>query len=168
MSDTTPNNKPPATARCVVLSICDTMSVDHDTNGKVIESLLHEKGHEVTYRRIIKNKGAAIQEAIAEAIADDECDVILTTGGTGISRKDQTFKTLSRLYEEPIPGFSELFHQLAYLEIGSACLLSRASAGIIEGHVVFSLPGSSGAVRLAMEELILPELSHILDEFGAQ
>ena len=166
MSDKAPNNTPSATARCVVLSISDSVSVDHDTNGKLIESLLHEKGHEVTYRRIIKNKCAAIQEAIAEALADEECDVILTTGGTGLARKDETFRTLSKLYEEPIPAFSDLFHHLAYLEVGSACLLSRASAGIIEGHVVFSLPGSSGGVRLAMEELILPELSHLLDEIG--
>jgi len=157
-------SKPPLTVHCVVLSITDSRSVDHDTDGRIIESLLHEKGHEVVYRRIIKNDPSAIKEAIAEALADEECEAIITAGGTGVSRKDVTYTTLSKLYEEPLPGFGEVFRNLSYEEIGSAAILSRASAGIIEGHPVFSLPGSTGAVRLAMNELILPELSHIVGE----
>jgi molybdenum cofactor biosynthesis protein B len=152
------------TAHCVILCISDSISVDHDSNGKVIESLLHEKGHELVYRRIIKNRQEAIKEAIGDALADENCDFIVTTGGTGLTRKDVTVRVLSALYDEELPGFGELFRNLSYQEIGSAALITRAAAGIIEGHPVFSLPGSPSAVRMGMEMLILPEISRILAE----
>jgi len=154
----------PEMVRCVVLSFSDSLSADHDANAKTIESLLHEKGHDVVYRRIVKNKCDTIKEAIAEALADEECDAIITTGGTGLSRKDSAYQALSSLYEEPLPAFGELFRYLSYLEIGSKALLARASAGVVEGHPIFSLPGAPGAVRLAMEELILPQLVSLTNE----
>jgi len=155
------------TAHCVVLCIADSISVNHDANGKVIESLLHEKGHDLIYRRIIKNKPEAIKEAVGDALAEDDCDFILTTGGTGLTRKDITIQTISELYEKEIPGFGELFRSLSYQEIGPAAMKTRASAGIIEGHPVFSLPGSPSAVQLGMEMLILPEIVDILAELRA-
>lgn len=155
------------TAHCVLLCVSDSISAGHDTNGKEIESLLHEKGHELIYRRIVKNQPEAIKEAIGDALAEEECDFILTTGGTGLARRDITIRTVSELYDDEIPEFGELFRSLSYQEIGPSAMKTRASAGIIEGHPVFSLPGSPSAVRLGMEMLILPEIGEILAELRA-
>ncbi len=162
MSSTPPPKKAPLTAHCVVLTLNDGTSATHDPHGKQVESLLHEKGHEVVYRRVIKHSAGAIREAIAEALADDECQVILTLGGTGLSHKDEAFETLSALYEKRMVGFGELLTALVYEETGSACLYARPSAGVIEGHPVFSLPLDSIAIRLGLEKLILPGLADVL------
>lgn len=154
-------------ARCVVLSISGSLSSDHDKNAQTIESLLHGQGHELVYRRILKNHENTIREGLAEALADDECNLIILTGGTGIAKRDITYSILSQLYEDPIPGFGELFRDLSFKELGPKAMLTRASAGIIEGIPVFSLPGSPPAVRLAMEMLILPVLPDIMAERNA-
>lgn len=154
------------TAHCVVLCMSDSISVNHDANGKEIESLLHEKGHELVYRRIIKNQPEAIKEAIGDALAEEYCDFIVTTGGTGLSRKDITIKVLSELYEEELPGFGELFRSLIFQELGSMALRTRACAGLIEGRPVFSLPGAPGAVKIGMELLILPEIGALLADLA--
>ncbi len=127
-----------------------------------MESLLHEKGHEVVYRRVVKHSAAAIREAIAEALADEDCEVILTMGGIGLSSKDEAFETLTSLYEKRLVGFGEMLAYLVFEETGSACLTSRASAGVIEGHPVFSFPLDPIAIRLGLEKLILPELATVL------
>lgn len=152
------------TAHCVILTLSDGTSANHDPNGKLVESLLHEKGHEVVYRRVVKHGASAIREAIAEALADEECEVILTMGGIGLSSKDEAFETLSTLYEKRLAGFGDLLAVLVYEETGMACLTSRASAGIIEGHPVFSFPLDPIAIRLGLEKLILPGLGNILTE----
>jgi molybdenum cofactor biosynthesis protein B len=154
------------TAHCVVLCISDSISASHDANGKEIESLLHEKGHELVYRRIIKNQPEAIKEAIGDALAEEQCDFIVTTGGTGISRKDVTIKVLSELFEEELPGFGELFRWLIFQELGSTALRTRACAGLIEGRPVFSLPGAHNAVKIGMENLILPEIGNLLGDLA--
>lgn len=164
MSSNNSKSKQPRTAHCVVLTIHDGTSSNHDTGGKLIESLLHEKGHEVVYRRVVKHSSAAIREAIAEALADEECEVVVTNGGTGLTHKDETFETLSDLYEKRVAGFGEVFNTLAYSEMGASCLLYRPSAGVIEKHPVFSLPDDHTAIRIGMEKLVLPELGTILTE----
>ncbi len=151
-------------ARCVVLSISGSLSSDHDKNAHAIEELLHGQGHELVYKRILKNHENTIREGLAEALADEECNLILITGGTGIAKRDITFSILSQLYESEIPGFGELFRDLAYKELGPKAMLTRASAGIIEDHPVFSLPGSPSAVKLGMERLIIPTLNDIMGE----
>ena len=154
------------TAHCVVLCVSDSISAGHDANGKEIESLLHEKGHELIYRRIVKNQPEAIKEAIGDALGEENCDFIVTTGGTGISRKDVTINVLSELYEEELPGFGELFRALVFQELGSTALRTRACAGLIEGRPVFSLPGSPAAVKIGMENLILPEIGALLADLS--
>ncbi len=101
---------------------------------------------------------------LATVLRDPIADALLVTGGTGVGPHDLAFTVLAHLYESTIPGFGELFRMLSYQEIGSAALLSRASAGIAHGKVIFSVPGSRGAVRLALDRLILPELAHLAGE----
>lgn len=158
------NKRIALTAHCVVLTLSDGTSANHDPSGKLVESLLHEKGHEVVYRRVVKHTAASIREAIAEALADEECEVILTMGGIGLSSKDEAFETLTSLYEKRLPGFGELLTFMVFEETGVSCLSSRASAGAIEGHPVFSLPLDPIAIRLGLEKLVLPGLGNILTE----
>ncbi len=153
-------------ARCVVLSISGSLSSDHDKNAHIIENLLHGQGHELVYKRILKNHENTIREGLAEALADEECNLILITGGTGIAKRDITYDILKQLFESEIPGFGELFRDLAYKELGPRAMLTRASAGIVEGCPVFSLPGSPPAVKLAMERLIIPTLNDIMAELN--
>lgn len=150
--------------QCVVLTIHDGTSSNHDSSGKLIESLLHEGGHEVVYRRVVKQSEAAVREAFAEALADDECEVILTTGGIGVSHKDEVWNILHNLYQKRIDSFGNLLNTLIFAESGPACLYSRPSAGIIEKHPVFSLPLNSTSIRVALEKLILPELNTLVLE----
>ncbi|MCA9450053.1 MAG: molybdenum cofactor biosynthesis protein MoaB [Candidatus Omnitrophica bacterium] len=151
-------------ARCVVLTISGSISSDHDKNAHLIESLLHGQGHELIYKRILKNHENTIREGLAEALAEEGCNLILITGGTGIAHRDITYDILRQLYDSEIPGFGELFRDLAYKELGPKAMLTRASAGLIEGHPVFSLPGSTLAVQLGMDRLIIPTLNDILSE----
>jgi molybdenum cofactor biosynthesis protein B len=146
----------------VVLTVNDGTSSSHDTNGKLIESLVHENGHEVVYRRVIKHTSAAVREAIAEALADEECEVIITTGGIGLSSRDTVHEILIKLYEKQIDFLGSLLCILGFSEKGPCCLLSRPSAGIIENHPVFSLPMDPTLIRIALEKLILPSLGNIL------
>jgi molybdenum cofactor biosynthesis protein B len=151
-----------ATAHCVVLTIQDGTSASHDSNGKLVESMLHAEGHEVVYRRVVKHTSTAIREAIAEALADEECEVIIASGGDGLSRKDEAFETFTSLFEKRLEGFAGVLHALAFSESGASCLLTRPTAGIIEGHPVFSLPDDPVLLRVGLEKLILPQLSSIL------
>ncbi|MCA9411655.1 MAG: molybdenum cofactor biosynthesis protein MoaB [Candidatus Omnitrophica bacterium] len=153
-------------ARCVVLSISGSLSSNHDKNAHFIENLLHGQGHELIYRRVLKNHENTIREGLAEALAEEGCNLILITGGTGIAKRDITYDILRQLYESEIPGFGELFRDLAYKELGPKAMLTRASAGIIEGCLVFSLPGSPPAVKLGMERLIIPTLNDIVGEMN--
>ncbi len=105
-----------------------------------------------------------VARTIREEIDKGEARVIITTGGTGISRRDSTYEAVTALFEKRLDGFGELFRMLSYQEIGSAAMLSRATAGVSGGCAVFMLPGSPAAVRLAMERLILPELGHVVRE----
>jgi molybdenum cofactor biosynthesis protein B len=117
----------------------------------------------VTRYQLVKDEPEAIAALVRE-LSDTGCQVILTNGGTGIARRDSTFEAIDALIEKRLPGFGELFRMLSYADIGPAAMLSRATAGTIGGTLVFCMPGSTGAVRLAMEQLIIPQLPHLIWE----
>ena len=147
-----------------ILTISDTRSFETDTSGALIENLVREAGHDLLDRRIVRDEPDMIRETLREWLALPTLDAILLTGGTGLSRRDQTFETVSSMFTKPIPGYGELFRMLSYQQIGPAAMLSRAVGGLIGGVVVFTMPGSSAAVTLAMKQIILPELPHIVRE----
>ena len=152
-------------ARCMIVTISDTRTAATDKSGRVMIDLLEQAGHKVEVRKIIPDKAQTIQTVIDSGCANTGVDVILTNGGTGIASRDVTIETVKPLFDKEITGFGELFRMLSYTEdIGSAALMSRAIAGIRHHTAIFSLPGSSGAVKLAMNKLIIPELSHIVHE----
>lgn len=156
-------NKRPV--HCMILTVSDTRTKENDKSGDLMEKLLNEAGHQVTGRQIIKDEWEVIQQKIKEASENPEIEVILTNGGTGIARRDVTIEAVKKMLDKEIPGFGELFRMLSYTEdIGSAAIMSRAIAGVCSQTAVFSTPGSSGAVKLAMNKLILPELSHVVHE----
>lgn len=144
-----------------VLTLSDTRTVETDSSGKLIQDLLRQAGHRVAHYSILKDEPDLLRAEVERLLATGEVQAILTTGGTGISRRDATIAALAPLWDAPLPGFGELFRFLSYQEIGSAAMLSRAAAGVARGVLVFAMPGSSNAVRLAMEKLILPELPHL-------
>jgi molybdenum cofactor biosynthesis protein B len=153
-------------ARCAVITLSDTRTQDTDTSGQLIRRLLTESvpPHETRIYKIIKDDPAALSMLLEELLQTDGIDAILTNGGTGIARRDQTIDVVQRAVETPLPGFGELFRMLSWEQIGPGAMMSRAIAGIARGKPLFAMPGSSKAVELAMTKLILPELRHILHE----
>ncbi len=149
---------------CAVITISDSRTPETDTSGRFILNALQEAGHETKAYHIVKDEPTRIQPLLEELLDRDDLHALIVNGGTGVARRDVTFDVIDRLVEKTLPGFGELFRHLSFAEIGSAALLSRAMAGTARGKAVFSVPGSSGAVRLAMERLILPEMPHIVYE----
>jgi molybdopterin adenylyltransferase len=145
---------------CGVITVSDTRTPDTDTTGNKVRQLLEGNGHRVELYRILKDEPELIVRAIDEAPAAAE--VLILNGGTGVARRDTTYEAVTRLLDKEISGFGELFRMLSYEQIGAAAMLSRATAGIAGKHVIFSLPGSTAAVELAMSKLILPELGHVV------
>lgn len=155
----------PKTVHCKVITVSDTRNEESDKSGRLMIDLLEKAGHKVLDYCIVKDEKSLIQEEILKGCGRDDIDIILTNGGTGIAKRDVTIETVQGLVEKEIVGFGELFRMLSYQEdIGSAAILSRAIAGVVKDKAVFSTPGSSGAVKLAMEKLILPELGHVVRE----
>jgi molybdenum cofactor biosynthesis protein B len=132
-----------------------------DLSGESAQEFVRENGHEVVYYDVLPDDEDKIQEGILNALHTD-ADFIITSGGTGLTKNDVTIEVVSKLLKKEITGFGELFRLKSYDEIGTAALLSRAIAGVIDQKVIFCLPGSPGAVKLAMTEIILPEIAHIL------
>ena len=154
----------PAKVRCAVVTVSDTRTPETDTGGKTIADLLTGAGHEVVHKQIIPDEPAQMRELMTRLTSTDGIDAVLLTGGTGLSSRDQTFETISGLITKPLPGYGELFRTLSYHEIGAAAMLSRAVGGLIGRTVILTMPGSPAGVWLAMEKLILPELSHLVRE----
>ena len=148
--------------RCFVLTISDTRTEATDTSGDIIVGLLVTAGHVLSGRTIVKDDPGAVRSGIASARISTQ--VIITTGGTGITSRDSTYEAIASMLDKRLDGFGELFRMLSFQEIGSAAMLSRACAGTIGKTAVFSLPGSEAAVRLAMTRLILPEIGHVVRE----
>ena len=147
-----------------IVTVSDTRTLETDTGGALVETLLREAGQPVLERRIVPDEPDAIRAALRDLVAEPALRAVIFTGGTGVAPRDVTPDTLEPELDRVIPGFGELFRMLSYKDIGSAALLSRALAGLKQGRVVFVIPGSRGAVRLAMEELIVPELGHLAGE----
>lgn len=155
--------------RCAVLTISDTRTEHSDLSGPLIESLLAEHGHRVVDRAIVRDDAGAIEARLASWIADDRTQVVLTTGGTGLARRDTSIEVVRGLITVEIEGFGELFRMLSHRRIGAAAMLSRAVAGLACSEhgsscdtFVFAMPGSTDAVETAMKELIAPELAHLV------
>ena len=153
----------PAAIRCGVITISDTRTPETDTSGAAIRAALEGQGHTVAGYAVVKDEPSEIVALVRE-LAGSGCQAILTNGGTGIARRDSTFEAIDGLIEKRLPGFGELFRMLSYADIGPAAMLSRATAGTFGGALIFCLPGSTGAVRLALDKLILPELPHLIWE----
>jgi molybdenum cofactor biosynthesis protein B len=166
MSDVVAEHKAAARASIGValLTVSDTRTLETDTSGATIVQLLAQAGHDLRLRRIVPDEPADIFEFLEEALADPAISAVLVTGGTGISPRDRTAETLEARFTRPIPGYGELFRWLSYQEIGPACILSRATGGMIGPVVVLLMPGSRAAVTLAMTRIILPELPHLVRE----
>ena len=164
MSVTDHRAQAPASVRCAVVTISDTRTDATDTSGRAIADLLGERGHQVVHRTIVRDEGDDIRNVLEAALDRDDVDVVLTTGGTGISSRDGTFEIVNGLLEKPIDGFGELFRMLSYTDVGPAAMLTRACAGLARRKILVSMPGSEAAVRLAMHKLLLPELGHLVRE----
>ena len=132
-----------------------------DLSGEKAKELIGKNGHEVVYYEVLPDDEDKIFEGISNALGTD-AHFIITSGGTGLTRNDVTIEVVSKLLNKEIPGFGELFRLKSYEEIGTASVLSRAIAGVIDQKVILCLPGSPGAVQLALTEIILPEIAHIL------
>jgi molybdenum cofactor biosynthesis protein B len=155
------------TIRIAVLTVSDTRTPETDSGGALVKGLAEAKGVEVARYQIVKDDQADIKEAVLAWLGDHELDAIILTGGTGIAKRDVSIEAVEPLFEKEISGFGELFRYLSFTEdIGTRALLSRAAAGVAHDKAIFVLPGSRGAVKLAMERLILPELLHITFELG--
>ena len=154
----------PGSLGCAVVTVSDSRTVADDTSGKLIRELLEAKGHQVVLHAIVKDDAEAIRLEVLRALAHGRVDAVIATGGTGVSPRDVTPEAVTPLFEKELAGFGELFRMLSFQEIGPAAVLSRAAAGTSAGKVVYVLPGSSGAVRLALEKLILPELAHLVGQ----
>jgi molybdenum cofactor biosynthesis protein B len=154
----------PASIACYVLTVSDTRTPDTDTSGRAIRELLEAAGHSVSGHAIVRDDPAQVAAHVTRQLDDGRTQVILTTGGTGVSSRDGTFEAIDRIFEKRLEGFGELFRMLSFQEIGAAAMLSRATAGTAARKAIFVLPGSEHAVRLAMSRLILPELGHVVQQ----
>lgn len=150
--------------RCFVITVSDTRDESTDTSGQTVKRFLEEAGHETVGYRIVKDEPVEIESVLNHALAVTEVDAVIVNGGTGIAPRDGTYEVVSRFLEKKLDGFGEIFRYLSYLDIGSAAIMSRAAAGSARGKILISLPGSKGAVTLAMEKLILPEIRHMVSQ----
>ena len=154
----------PQSVGCAVLIISDSRTEQTDESGKFLKQALNQNGHRVLAYAILKNDAGAIERKIKELLNQDELQVIITSGGTGISHRDITVETISSIIEKKLDGFGELFRSLSYQEIGTASIMSRAVAGVVGGKIIICIPGSLGAAKLAMDKVILPEIGHMVRE----
>lgn len=155
----------PVAVVCAVLTVSDTRTPSTDKSGQLMQNRITAAGHRVGHYQILKDEPAQIAEQVRHLAAIAEIQAILLNGGTGIAPRDTTYEAISALLTKELPGFGEIFRQLSYAEIGSRAIASRAIAGIhtqsLKSTLIFSVPGSSKAVQLAMDALILPELVHL-------
>jgi molybdenum cofactor biosynthesis protein B len=151
----------PDRVRCAVITVSDTRTPDNDTSGQYMQEALKRAGHHVSAYMIVKDEPDEIRRLLTHYMRADDTDAILLSGGTGLSSRDGTYEVVQSCLDKELTGFGELFRMLSYEEIGAAAMMSRATAGVGSGTVMVSMPGSSAAVCLAMDKLILPELAHM-------
>jgi molybdopterin adenylyltransferase len=165
MSVTEHKQEAPNVVSCKIITVSDTRTKETDKSGKLIKDLLDEKNFVTAAYEIVTDEETQIRRAVEQGLNHPEIDAVLLSGGTGIAKRDITVETVAKMFDKEITGFGELFRMLSYTEdIGSAAIMSRATAGVKNGTAVFAMPGSSGAVKLAMNKLILPELAHVVRE----
>jgi len=150
--------------KCAVITTSDSRTEANDESGAYIKRRLVEAGHAVTHYDILKNDPVVLRDEIISLITDNDVQVIITTGGTGLSKKDVTVNTVKALLDKELEGFGEVFRSLSYQEIGAGAIMSRALAGVANSRVIICLPGSLGAVSLAMEKIIVSEIGHLVRE----
>lgn len=156
------------TAAVAVITLSTSRSLDEDKSGDVIHQLLEQNGHNVPVRKLIPDSRNVLRATLRELAREKKVQAIITTGGTGLAPSDVTIEAVRGMLDKELPGFNSLFMLLSYPQVKSAAMLSRALAGAIKGKIIFCLPGSPRACKLAMESLILPELGHALMLLGAQ
>jgi molybdenum cofactor biosynthesis protein B len=149
---------------CFVVTVSDTRDEATDESGQLIKSLLAGENHALAGYRIVKDEPSQIEALLRNTLANGGVEAIIVNGGTGISPRDGTYEVIAGLLDKKLDGFGEIFRYLSYQDIGSAAVMSRAVAGSAQGKILISLPGSKGAVGLAMEKLILPELRHMVSQ----
>lgn len=155
----------PKSVNCMVVTVSDTRTEETDKSGQLMKELLENGGYTVVDYHIVKDEYTQIQSLIREASERPEVEAVLLNGGTGITFRDTTYEAVRDMLDKEMPGFGEIFRYLSYAEdIGPAAILSRAIAGVRGATAIFSTPGSSGAVKLAMNKLIVPELAHVMRE----
>jgi len=154
--------------RCAVITVSDTRTLDTDRSGQMIQQLLTDHEYTVDAYTILKDEPASIITHVNQLCQRQEIQALILNGGTGIAPRDTTYDAISGLLEKTLPGFGEVFRWLSYQEIGSRAIASRAIAGTYQGKLIFSLPGSSNAVTLAMQKLILPELQHLIRQLSSE
>jgi molybdenum cofactor biosynthesis protein B len=166
MSQSTRQHKAeaPASVCCAVITVSDTRTVDTDTSGKLVVERLESAGHQVVAREIVPDEPDRMTPLLRTLAGRGDVDAILMTGGTGLGSRDQTYETVTQLLTKLLPGYGELFRWLSYAEIGPATMLSRAVGGLMGQVVLLTMPGSPNAVQLAMDQVILPELGHLVRE----
>ncbi|MEQ8675761.1 MAG: molybdenum cofactor biosynthesis protein B [Aggregatilineales bacterium] len=144
-----------------IVTVSDTRTPETDGNKHYLEARLGELGHHVGAYRLIKDEPDQVEAVLDELASMPEVQIILFNGGTGISPRDTTYDVIARKLEKTLPGFGEIFRMISYEDIGAAAMMSRATAGVYRGKFVASMPGSTNAVKTAMEKLIIPELNHL-------
>ena len=154
----------PKNINCSIIVVSDSRTEQNDESGKYIMQVLKKHGHKVLSHVLLKNDANAIQNRVNELLDEESLQVIITSGGTGISHRDVTVETISPVFDKKIDGFGELFRFLTYHQIHTGSIMSRATAGVVKGKVIICLPGSLGAVSLAMGKIILPEIGHMVRE----
>jgi molybdenum cofactor biosynthesis protein B len=151
---------------CAIITVSDSRNFESDRSGQIIQEKLAEAGHQILSYVILPDEPSQIKQQLADLSENVALNVVILNGGTGISSRDTTYDLLETMLEKTLPGFGEIFRNLSYQEIGSRAIASRSTAGIYHQKVIFSLPGSSHAVKLAMEKLILPELRHLVKQIS--
>jgi molybdenum cofactor biosynthesis protein B len=145
-----------------VITLSTSRSLDTDKSGDIIQQLLEQNGHMVHVRKVIPDSRNVLRATLRGLTREENVQAIITNGGTGLAPLDVTIEAVQGMLDKELPGFNALFMLLSYPQVKSAAMLSRALAGTIKGKVIFCLPGSPRACKLATESLILPELGHIL------
>ena len=154
----------PSSVSCAVVTISDSRTEEDDESGLLLKQKLADSGHRIIAYSIIKDDAGAISQKLKELLTQQELEVIITSGGTGVGRRDVTVETVSPILDKKLDGFGELFRSLTYQEIGTGSIMSRAIAGVAGGKVIICLPGSPAATNLAMDKIILPEIGHMVRE----
>ncbi|MEX0582699.1 MAG: molybdenum cofactor biosynthesis protein B [Sneathiella sp.] len=153
-------SRPFIKVRIAVLTVSDSRGMADDRSGQTLVDRLEAAGHILAERKIVKDEISDIQKIVNQWIADTDIDVVISTGGTGVTGRDVTPEAFSGLYEKEIPGFGELFRMLSYQKIGTSTIQSRASAGVARGTYLFALPGSTGAVKDAWDDILVHQLDY--------